>query len=547
MSDTDNNLTNPFTFLSKYFDYPISLMAALETHGGIISGSLSLQFFRNMKEGRKDKKGKKGKKDKKDKKDIKSHTEESDIDLYLPKVTEAVYDIVHILNKSGIRWFNKLSRRVSEVERFGMTFIPSSWIVQLADKALGTDVYDRSKLEVYLTRELDFCESWWIPDFITRLCDACESWRDAPSQEANAAVIWVFRIDGQRTEANFVPVPSMVENAVGEICLIGKRDETSARKLDITARRKFLRQLLYPRQAINAWLLVGLHRSLLDRYLAYRVIEEVRYIPRSTVYAMVQQYLGSNAMEASSGVAYMFFRKLQGTLKGGKKIQVIFLSAKGRQAVRTVLAYYGTHVMSFISGSCGAHLYIKDANAGVCRLFDFHDDPRQPMIPSIEEKWEGRGWTIKRKNRSVWPRNMIDRDCKLVNFKRFYEEAFKEREDWCSPSTLRSGGILIDSWRSSLPRYWDDMMEDQTNQLKRFFWQEENRKITWIRDTNSNPRRLYPQTLLQWVQSCLTTHKFVIDKTTWSDRSEVEIDLQLFLSGVPHLTEAHEVSMYNIL
>ncbi|KAJ6267462.1 hypothetical protein PSV08DRAFT_373590 [Bipolaris maydis] len=183
------------------------------------------------------------------------------------------------------------------------------------------------------------------------------------------------------------------------------------------------------------------------------------------------------------------FNVLRGTLSNGKKVQLIIIPQHGRYGARkcgilsTVLSFYATHVIAFIGGTAGGHLYFEPTNQRIKR-----------------------GWTFMEMEEGSRLRHIIDgKSARIADYEDIYMFALED----------------VNKSRNKLPNDWDES----------YTWLEKDRRIQNV--GNNVPDFPKPRSFLlsKWVQDELQGHEDVIPSRDWRKRDEFKAKLDLCFGG----------------
>ncbi|KAJ6192123.1 hypothetical protein J3E72DRAFT_380226 [Bipolaris maydis] len=165
---------------------------------------------------------------------------------------------------------------------------------------------------------------------------------------------------------------------------------------------------------------------------------------------------------------YDWFNVLRGTLSNGKKVQLMIIPQHGRYGARkcgilgTVLSFYATHVMAFIGGTSGGHLYFEPTNQRTSWKLDFTGDSRQPHAEENIPKWEERGWTFVQMEEGSRLRHIVDgKSARIADYEDIYMFALED----------------VNKSRDKLPNDWDEYFDEKRRALRSYTWLEKDRRI----------------------------------------------------------------------
>ncbi|KAF2788128.1 hypothetical protein K505DRAFT_366744 [Melanomma pulvis-pyrius CBS 109.77] len=490
-----------------------SVLALLADYGGGVSGSESLNIFcRN------------------------STVTDSDLDIYLPAVWEVAQDAIHVLKTSGVRWKNFLSDRIQDVRQYGITVLPY-WAIYETVDMLRMQNYSMSKFREYLRKSLlgwDPESPELVKDFVTHLYNACldvhhdrvkiKDPDDTVSDPDDTLsdpddTVWVYAAEGSR----FSSIPSAISEKINHIFeALEFRHDSHQRfngRFENESGGDAIRELGGPNSAElkASWEKKGYHHELLQKYMNGRVMKERRQYSRAQVSALVNESL--NLEPPSTGKAKITydsrFRILHGTLPDRRNLQLIFVPTHEGGILHTILKFYASHVMSFISGTMAAHLYYSTAKERLGIIWDFKEDPRQGRAKEAIQKYKGRGWDFYEADRkTVMARHTGDEHVKFISLEDCYTSALREQN---ANKTL------------TLPSWWKDYFSEREDSFRSYGWREDCGKINTVqkkKGTRASTR------LLGWVHENLAGHEDVVSSKEWKLRNDKRSVLDLWFGGV---------------
>lgn len=518
-------MQNPFDFLRKWFPYPISLLAALGDHNGVLSGSASAAYFLPKQT---------------------CFTKDSDFDFYVPSTNMAFYYMILVLKISGVEWQNTLLRQLRQLAENKATFVPRSLIQCISDHVFKKRLCSKSELEEYLRASLRPKEGFET-EFVKQFCRSCHdypnnNWRQDIEERGR---VWIFT----DTWAGFYPrEPYEIEHISKVIQAIDGEDQT----IFSEARKEI--------EGLMPWMEDrGRKKELIVQFLTYRVKIAKPWISKAKIVEQLHKLLDIDTEPVpSKEPSYPWYPLFQGSLKE-RKIQLILLRQREpkQTAVRAILDFYATHIMSFMSGTVGGHLYYSTAVKGKSWELDFTQDPKQRNESAQMgiAKWRRRGWEFYGRE-EVIKRTARDRESKIVEFQDFYEQALGELPvKYETPHRSRSA--MTKRHHKKDPDYpwdyfknktaqrkknyttseWGEIMGRQRKELETYSWVEENRRIRQVDNDLKKPTITYGHRIFDWVHEELEQHKYVIGREMWTDKVKKEAWLDVLFSGLlRHIT-----------
>lgn len=148
--------------------------------------------------------------------------------------------------------------------------------------------------------------------------------------------------------------------------------------------------------------------------------------------------------------------------ESGKRIQLILVPPKPRSVMCTILSFYATHVMYFVSGSIAAYLYYNAVEKREGRKFDIDGSSRHAKANEAIEKWGKRGWMFAEKDERK-KKSHTALDCEVVSLQDCYSSALQE-----------NGG-------KELPLWWGEYFEACKVCFYAYSWWENKGRISDIR------------------------------------------------------------------
>lgn len=518
----EKSFLDPLPVLGGIHNYSISLLAMLANHGGVVSGSQVIPG---------------------------GSTSDSDFDIYQPFHPRAIEDVMHVLSFASIRWNNILSDRLDEVAKHQTAIVPYDLIWSLVEALSPQPSCPLDQLLEYL--QACFKGSEWNPktlqDFLCRFDHEVQECRKRVGQEGwyepeESQKIWVYK--GQETRICKLPQRTLnTINTLGKILLechpvYGIKGEDYGDRVSKMAKEWFEHgddsnhggsddecdmndqvSRIQIRDVRKDWENLGLGGDHMREIIVHRIHQEFPYISRPEVDSLIGRVFETvpklSPIPRGKGEPYgMSFRILRGTLPDGKKIQLMLLPTS-TTPIRTILNFYATHVMCFLYGAFGAHLFHDTAEEKIGEKLDFENDRRHPWALKAIEKWEKRGWVFRDISSRLSLRRAEDNKVKMIEYKHIYEEALQKtgRKD------------------SKLPSWWDSFFEERKHAFLTYEWIHCARKICSIRNTRTT-RTYEGDDLLAWVHTELEGHDQVIPKKQWDQRDPAKIALDLWFGGI---------------
>ncbi|KAH8696881.1 hypothetical protein GQ44DRAFT_764962 [Phaeosphaeriaceae sp. PMI808] len=328
---------------------------------------------------------------------------------------------------------------------------------------LHKHAYTNNQLECYLNRALaasSFKEPTTVKNFVSQFCDACQKYVGEQSLGKEEAIkVWVFT-----SEISIVrKIPNKVQNLSNLIIDVIEDynafdDVTRCNKIPPSEMEEIKTCV---NEAKTSWEKAGSKKDLLPKLLVEDIIRSTPYHSRSKIFKMVNIILNKSSIvlpvTVDSDEGYKDYRMISGELPNRRKVQPILLHPKRGSPLETVLRFYASHVMSFISGTIAAHLYYSMA-------MDFREDKRQALATKAIKKWKDRGWFFTMFNYERG-RCAADQRSKVINFEKFYISA------------LEAVGRKDDD----LPEWWPTYFGKIYEELETYTWMEVNRKIVKLR------------------------------------------------------------------
>ena len=462
-------------FLASQFLFPLSFLAVLAAHGCIYSGGQALNAWVPGS----------------------GSTEESDTDVYVPQQKTALQDVFHVLKFSGIRWDNFLIRKLEDLDRCLRVAIPGDLLQSLAtviknETMRASKSYDEQLREYLLSRirEADITVSRVVKDFTRAFSRAVGHLCDGKSPEGiSVSRIWVFDARHEELRSTWVDVGEDVCALTNSLLMV-LEDEGRDRwgifqiekamkalekeiqfdpvvpqvfGLEKGVRTKSSETRINMQVLKQDWQNMGLELHMLHDYLSYVLGTKAQQGYLSGAQFLVRQALNFKTQEIVSPCGYGdALRVLRGTLPAGKRVEIIIDPIHRKHPVYTVLQFYATHVMCFVGGTLGAHLYYSTAKVMRSLKVDFSGDPRQKRAEAaIKNKYEPRGWSFEEMGEDGdRARNAYDRDSDVVSFRPLYVKALE-----------RVGK------ETSLPPEIENVFSKDERGLKTLSWTEKGGKI----------------------------------------------------------------------
>jgi hypothetical protein len=504
-----------FEFLSTWIKHPISLLAVAADYDAGFSGSLVLHWLFPEKH--------------------KYFTAKSDLDMYLPKKVEAIQDV---------RWNTVLHQKVEELENHSVSLVPLKLVLDVA-QLLKLDLDPSCALHEYLESRLD--DSAASETFIKQFCGALKIVLSNPAQfwnQENKDVL-VIRMSNDSEEAKkCVPYAAMniVEKLVDmiegwpfeKLSAESIQEDWGEPQLREVAHQYFELEsddteedasLLNPSKPTtidihlvkSKWLKQKLPVPCVQAFIREEILSKRPYVAKAVIDKLLSLILGYEKPHQRQNEAYHGQRSmLRGTLPDGRRIQLMLMQPEKPMAlVKTALGYYATHVMGWISGTTGGHLYYSPAANGKALTLDFKDDPRQQGALDAITKHTDRGWTFTSIStratdaNDIVHRNAKDGEALLVSFKDEYEN-------------------LISKEDIALPPWWNMYFEEKHRLYTSLRWWEIGSRIKCI---THETYHAYGR-LINWVHLYMSRHKYVIDHKAWYNPDLVKINLDIHFGGI---------------
>ncbi|PVH93097.1 hypothetical protein DM02DRAFT_634844 [Periconia macrospinosa] len=490
-------------FLKSRIKHPLSLLAMLSDYGAALSGSGALKvildalFTGSTFEPS----------DPDDALSTGSTFEPSDLDIYIPARIDALHSALHILEQSGVCWANFLSDKLEDVSKYGATMFSFSTIHKTI-RIMEEYEIEPNYLEGHLLRSLAGLSTHreFIPKFVSMFCRACQSCAKQEREHVPDSVnslkdsVWMFYRERSRFGYASEPVLKAVENLIS----ILDEDYPEEHELD--------EDLVF--QIREDWLGTGLDEELLAKYLVERIMERRRYKGREMIVRLVTTWFNishpDSAKETNTKTDRDYgFRVLNGRVPdSGKQIQVIIVPWKPRSVMRTILSFYATHVMCFISGSIAAHLYFSGIENRQASLLDFEGDKRQGGALESIKKWEARGWRFTDMDRTKNRIRQASDDGKFISLEGCFTSVFQK---------MHKG--------KSLPHWWQGYFARREEAVRAYSWWESKGKIIDVYRRSHVHVDDGEARLLGWVQSELNGHEDVMPQGQERDKHQTVLDL----------------------
>lgn len=516
-SDIHTETPNVFDLTARDFPWPLSLHAIMADHGIIMSGSRALDAF---KPGH-------------------GSFEGSDIDMYAPRSKAALEAICKAFNCVGAQWDNYIVQKLQELDTREQVMIPGGMLLSLAvilaknnlsdsDKQLCEYLKDRaSRHKVSPSQMSDLfleefcCQVKFFHDEVKKLNGKRPTKDEDDDKEHRVRLhVWVF--DTGRKTAHMYEVGNQVEELIEWI-------DSILDEWPLKSGMKFLDRKLAQKdmpRLRKSLMDVGLPIDHLFEYVIYRIIRRKSWISPRKITEVVFRILYPKKVKLQ--VLYgENFDILNGKLQNNRKIQIIVDLDNLEDPLRTVLRFYATHIMSFIGGTCGAHLYWDSAKHLKSRKFDFSRDPRQKGAEIAIRKWSDRKWTFSDVSKArVTPRNMC-KGTKMIDFEPLYAAAFREmHEDQESPKEQK------------LPKKVTNFFAEQRAFYRSFGWTETYGKIpkktisSLSHKDCRNKKNTKVLGLADWVRQNLDGHNQVIPRDRETQRDHLFAQLDVFLCNL---------------
>ncbi|PVH93099.1 hypothetical protein DM02DRAFT_634845 [Periconia macrospinosa] len=361
--------------------------------------------------------------------------------------------------------------------------------------ALSTgSTFEPSDLDIYIPTRIDALHSAL---HILEPSGVC--WANFLSDKLEDSV-WMFYRERSRFGYASEPVLKAVENLIS----ILDEDYPEEHELD--------EDLVF--QIREDWLGTGLDEELLAKYLVERVMERRRYKGREMIVCLVTTWFNishpDSAKETNIKTDRDYgFRVLNGRVPDtGKQIQVIIVPWKPRSVMRTILSFYATHVMCFISGSIAAHLYFSGIENRQASLLDFKGDKRQGGALESIKKWQARGWTFTEMDRTKNRIRQASDDGKFISLEGCFTSVFQK---------MHKG--------KSLPHWWQGYFTSREEAVRAYSWWESKGKIIDVYRRSHVHVAETGARLLGWVQSELNGHEDVMPQGQERDVHQTVLDL----------------------
>lgn len=565
---TDGAVDRPdlLEFLASILKRPLSLLAVLAQHDGLISGSQALEFiFPGY-----------------------GSTSESDLDVYVPQQKGALEDVSRVLSHAGVLWSNSFVGKFEELNMTGTIALPCAMIKSLA-AVLMTNNWSTEDLHGYLKDRFSksgYSESAKLEAFLDHIETIVETCRDSLEWkldlnrkmsmrsheleeelelkalwEAPTNWIWILNLDAAQPSIlhsmeNY-QCPDIVDNLIEimnccqhldkagldwsriDRCIDtlfhydeptaiissavdshhnGVRIATSETKFNVGTLKKKCNE-------------DGITEQMLYDYISYTITEQEPYTPRPGKGLLI-----SNALRIRQDLPCDDYQNELGILRGElsnaerttsdpakkKKVQVIIDRAHFKLPLHTVLQFYATHVMCFIGGTLGAHLFYSTAIQHKSLVLDFRKDPRQFLAKRAIEKYRPRGWRFfDMKRELVSSRSTCDEHTKMIDFEPLYAEALKK----------------VKGTSAVLPPPAKAFFSQKKNSFKTFTWVIEHGRIPKYGIHNRNPAQseswseIPRTTFLDWVHQELDGHPHVIPKAEWEKEDTMRTALDIWFGG----------------
>jgi hypothetical protein len=514
------------SFLAELFPgRSISVLAMLADHGGCISGSQSLQaLFPNLE----------------------CTTENSDIDMYIPRTRQAVEAAVHVLNLCGVTWKNNLTDRLKDIKNCDMTLMLCEKMYETAMMFFSECHQCEESLTACLKAKLSYYKhvdkeltNRFVKEYVLSL-QAC--WFEWHSSELDACsmrenYVWIYNANNKDEPSRICQVPpetttfmeTMIEfldNLDHNASIITKRSKAKRKEEEEIENRFIDKSHNQKTDAIGAWEKEGINPYLLPKYLNYKMFMLRPWYKLVHVYRLTNKLFGrrerSRASTKNVNRNYESeMRILRGTLPNGRSIQLITVDPYASGLIKTViLRFYSTHVMSFVSGTVAGHFYCSSTQNKKGYLFDFKRDQRHDGAIVGARKWKKRGWVFKRRSRAREPRAAFDDDSKIIDMENIYLAALE-----------KIGGDT-----SKLPSWWHCYFQSRKKAVQLYSWHEQDGKIHNIHRQPVRNDSSHPD-LSEWVGRVLGDHEEAISREEWENHDVLGIRAAIWFGGVTSLLD----------
>jgi hypothetical protein len=473
--------------VKKIHPKPISFLAVLADCEGVISGSNSLEVFCPGY----------------------GTMPESDFDIYLPNNPTAVTSVLHALEFTEIKWNSFLLDRFEDVNKDGLTIVPHEMIVELVKK-----IGPKPKLlERYLKSRLEGVPAW--DRFSQAFCVVYKCCFEALKSKSHKLrvtwqtkhAIWVYKSEYFEVVRIPEPLVALIDEA---------KELRDCRAINgiIPKRQK---------KITKAWKKAGYPKESLPRYIKYILIRS--NIAYNSVQDIINLFLDGTANhEAYDPADYPDdnFQIVRGTLPSGTEVKVMLTEAN---VLHTILKFYATHLISFIGGTLGAHLYYKSAEQKISFKLDKSKEKlRHTHVQNGLDKYKERGWEFNDARKERQLRSGDDKDVLRVNLKSIYASALREQS----------------STKAKLPPQLKEYFEQRQQALNRRTWEEKNAQIQCVGYERRYVEDNGTWSLSEWVHEALEGHKDVMSKHDWEGKKDaMAMCLDLWFGG------AYENAMCN--
>jgi hypothetical protein len=482
----------------------ISLLAVMADYAGLVSGSQAVQA-------------------------VTKHnciTKDSDIDLYIPGIKEAVEATMHVLSFTGVAWDNILSDCLDDIERYGMALLSHRTIYEITVKVLGEENLGSHELRKCLNDKLSHHTSLssdiredFVRDFTSTYLVICRRRKKEPFEEDEPdRKIWVYRFQKCKSCSIGDKVIEAIKDLVDVLdnrCSLDSDDEDEdfdEEKFKLVRREieSFRKKMDYHDQVVREYLQCQILklRRFTSRAHIVKLMDDCFGV-RETVHPRVQSFDPNYGPE---------MRILRGKLPGDRRIQLMIVDPRQGGLVRSVLLrFYSTHVMAFISGAVAGHLYFSTAEAKTGLLLDFHQDKRQKDAKNGVKKWKARDWVFRELHKNVQRRrHAADSDARVFSLDKLY---IGEREK-------------LGRGNEPLPKWWRAYFEERTKAVEFYSWVELDGKVAQVTQERLRCASITCPALTEWVHEELDGHEHVVSRERWQSRDELRIRADVFLGGV---------------
>jgi hypothetical protein len=268
------------------------------------------------------------------------------------------------------------------------------------------------------------------------------------------------------------------------------------------------------------WEEEGFHDDQMRGYIIDMLHQEVPFCSRAEIESLVDQVFHPQQRVCPKPLQTdkyhgPGFRILRGVRPDGKKIQVIFISPKST-GIRTVLNFYATHVMCFIGGTLGAHLYWRTAKEQIGETLDFRNDIRHPQAEKSILKWIDRSWEFRKISKKTELRHAMDKHSKMVDYESIYKTALQQ---------MHGNDCIFPGW-------WKNLFGERKYAFSTYSWIQSRRRIIDVRNERKRLGDDNSEQFLDWIHTKLAGHPRVIPKDLWKKRDRAKVHLDLWFGGI---------------